>query len=47
MSSILAWMDSNNASGEEAAVYYLSNNSDEWSTWLNDSARERLANVLN
>ena len=47
MSSILAWMDSNNASGEEAAVYYLTNNSDEWSTWLNDSARERLANVLN
>jgi glycine betaine/proline transport system substrate-binding protein len=40
-------MDSNNASGEEAAVYYLTNNSDEWSTWLNDAARERLANVLN
>lgn len=47
MSAILAWMDKNNASGEEAAVYFLSNNSDEWSTWLNDSARERLAKILN
>jgi glycine betaine/proline transport system substrate-binding protein len=40
-------MDKNNASGEEAAVYFLSNNSDEWSSWLNESATERLANVLN
>ncbi|MCL7943184.1 ABC transporter substrate-binding protein [Marinobacter sp. ATCH36] len=43
MSALLAWMDSNNASAEEAAVYFLSNNSDVWSSWLNDSARERLA----
>ncbi|MEP1215244.1 MAG: ABC transporter substrate-binding protein [Marinobacter sp.] len=46
MSALLAWMDSNNASAEEAAVYFLNNNSDEWSSWLNDSARERLAAVL-
>jgi len=46
MSSILAWMDENNATGEEAAVYFLSNNKDEWSNWLNDSARKRLANIL-
>ncbi|PXX93420.1 glycine/betaine ABC transporter substrate-binding protein [Marinobacter vulgaris] len=46
MSQLLAWMDSNNASAEEAAVYYLSNNSDEWSSWLNDSARERLAAAM-
>ncbi|MDF0749360.1 ABC transporter substrate-binding protein [Marinobacter sp. 71-i] len=46
MSQLLAWMDSNNASAEEAAVYFLNNNSDEWSTWLNDSAKERLATVL-
>ncbi|MGO1233805.1 MAG: ABC transporter substrate-binding protein [Marinobacter sp.] len=46
MSAILAWIDKNNASGEEAAVYFLSNNSDEWSSWLNESATERLANVL-
>ena len=46
MSAILAWMDSNNASGEEAAVYYLSNNRDEWSSWLNDDARMKLAAIL-
>ncbi|MEX0605278.1 MAG: ABC transporter substrate-binding protein [Marinobacter sp.] len=46
MSSILAWMDENNASAEEAAVYYLSNNTSEWSSWLNDSARSNLAAVL-
>lgn len=46
MSGLLAWMDANNASAEEAAVYFLSNNSDEWSSWLNDSASQRLANVL-
>jgi len=46
MSSILAWMDKNNATGEEAAVYFLSNNSEEWSNWLNDSARKRLTNIL-
>jgi glycine betaine/proline transport system substrate-binding protein len=39
-------MDENNATGEEAAVYFLSNNKDEWSNWLNDSARKRLANIL-
>ncbi|WP_028671061.1 ABC transporter substrate-binding protein [Saccharospirillum impatiens] len=46
MSSILAWMDENNASGEEAAVYYLQNYSDEWSAWLNDEARSNLSNLL-
>lgn len=46
MSSILAWMDENGASGEEAAVYYLQNYSDEWSQWLNDEARSNLSNLL-
>lgn len=46
MSALLAWMDESNASAEEAAVYFLNNNSDEWSSWLNESARQRLASVL-
>ncbi|MEQ9547395.1 MAG: ABC transporter substrate-binding protein [Marinobacter sp.] len=46
MSALLAWMDKSNASAEEAAVYFLSNNSDEWSSWINDSARQRLSSVL-
>jgi glycine betaine/proline transport system substrate-binding protein len=46
MSAVLAWKQDNNASNEEAAVYFLQNNADEWSTWINDSAREKLAALL-
>ncbi|MGI3209849.1 ABC transporter substrate-binding protein [Roseovarius tibetensis] len=46
MSSILAWMDENNASADEAAVYYLQNYQDQWSEWLSDDARQNLASVL-
>lgn len=46
MSSVLAWKDENNASADEAAVYYLTNYQDQWSEWLSDSARENLASVL-
>lgn len=46
MGSILAWQEDNNASPEEAAVYFLTNNNDVWSTWLNDEARAKLAALL-
>ncbi|SEP22819.1 glycine betaine/proline transport system substrate-binding protein [Salinihabitans flavidus] len=46
MSSVLAWMDENTASADEAAVYYLTNYQDQWSEWLSDEARENLASVL-
>ncbi len=46
MSSLLAWMDENNASSEEAAVYFLSNNADIWKEWINDDAREKLSALL-
>ncbi|WP_108483109.1 ABC transporter substrate-binding protein [Oceaniglobus ichthyenteri] len=46
MSQILAWKEENNASNEEAAVYFLKNNPDEWSAWINDSAKEKLAPLL-
>lgn len=46
MSALLAWMDKNNASGEEAAVHFLTNNSDEWTAWLDDSARKKLSAIL-
>ncbi|MGC8120706.1 ABC transporter substrate-binding protein [Marinobacter sp. VGCF2001] len=46
MSSLLAWMDKNNATAEEAAVYYLSNYGDRWSQWLSEDARARLSRVL-
>jgi len=47
MSALLAWMDENNASAEEAAVYFLTNNQDTWSDWLSDEARENLSAILN
>ncbi|HBM59046.1 ABC transporter substrate-binding protein [Salipiger marinus] len=46
MSQLLAWQDENNASTEEAAVYYLQNNKEVWSEWLNDEARGNLSSLL-
>ncbi|MDZ7709942.1 MAG: glycine betaine ABC transporter substrate-binding protein [Roseovarius sp.] len=43
MSAVLAWKDENNASADEAAVYYLTNYKDQWSAWLNDEARANLS----
>lgn len=47
MSSLLSWQDQNNATAEEAAVYFLQNNTDEWTGWINDEARQNLSNLLN
>ncbi|MDR9426705.1 MAG: ABC transporter substrate-binding protein [Salibaculum sp.] len=46
MSSVLAWKDENNASADEAAVYYLTNFQDEWTGWLSDEARSKLDALL-
>lgn len=46
MSGLLAWQEANNASGEEAAVQFLTNNKDVWREWLNDAAREKLSALL-
>ena len=46
MNEVLAWQDSNSASYEEAAVYYLTNYKDVWSEWLNAEARGKLAALL-
>ncbi len=46
MSAILAWQDENSASAEEAAVNFLLNNKETWGAWLNDAARDKLANIL-
>lgn len=43
LSSLLAWKDDNSASAEEAAVHFLTTQSDVWSGWVNDDAREKLA----
>lgn len=46
MSTLLAWQDENNATAEEAAVYFLRNNAEMWGGWLNEPARENLSNLL-
>ena len=46
MGEVLAWRLDNNASYDEAAVYFLTNYKDVWADWLDDDARERLAGIL-
>ncbi|SDO19976.1 glycine betaine/proline transport system substrate-binding protein [Lutimaribacter pacificus] len=46
MSGLLAWQDENNASAEEVAVHFLSENPDVWSAWINDAAKENLSALL-
>ena len=46
MSALLAWQEDNKASAEEAAVYFLTTESDTWSQWVNDAAREKLASLI-
>jgi glycine betaine/proline transport system substrate-binding protein len=46
MNAVLAWQEENGASTEEAAVHFLTSYPDVWSTWLNDTARERLSALL-
>lgn len=46
LNGVLAWKDNNGASAEEAAVYFITNNSDIWSGWVNDEARTKLAALI-
>ena len=46
LSEILAWQEENSASAEEAAVYFLTNQPDVWSQWINDDARGKLAKFI-
>ncbi len=46
MSGLLAWQEENSASAEEAAVYFLTTQSDVWSQWVNDAAGEKLSALI-
>lgn len=46
MGEILAWQEENGASGEESAVYFLTNYKDVWSDWLSDEARDKLSALI-
>lgn len=46
MGEVLAWQENNEASYEEAAVYFLTTYKDVWSGWLSDEAREKLSAII-
>lgn len=46
MNAVLAWQKDNSASAEEAAVQFLTTQSDVWSEWVNDDARGKLADFI-
>ena len=46
MNSLLAWQDAEGATGDEAAVYFLSTQQELWGGWINDAARGKLAALL-
>jgi len=46
LNATLAWADSTGASTEEAAVHFIQNHSDVWSTWVNDAARDKLSALI-
>lgn len=46
MGEVLAWRLDNNASNEEAAVYFLSTYKDVWAEWLDDEAKANLSALL-
>ena len=46
MGEVLAWQENNQASYEEAAVYFLTTYKDTWGGWLNADARTKLSALL-
>ncbi|MGB0799071.1 MAG: glycine betaine ABC transporter substrate-binding protein [Planktomarina sp.] len=46
MGEVLAWRLDNNASYDEAAVYFLTNYQDVWGNWLDADAKAKLAAIL-
>ncbi len=46
MGAVLAWQEENKASADETAVHFLTEYKDVWSTWIDDSAREKLSALL-
>lgn len=46
MNGILAWMDDNKATTEEAAVHFLTSEKELWMGWLNDDAKAKLSELF-
>ena len=46
MSALLAWHEENDASVDEAVVYFLQNNQDQWMSWLSEDAQANLEGLF-
>ena len=46
MADVLAWKEDSKASGDEAAVHFLTKYKSVWGSWLNDAAKKKLAALL-
>jgi glycine betaine/proline transport system substrate-binding protein len=46
LNTLLAWMADNQATGEEAAIYYLQNNQDDWSGWVSKDVQKAVLAAL-
>ena len=46
LNSLLAWMDDNQATGNEAALYFLENYEDIWASWVPADVRSRVKAAL-
>ena len=46
MNELLAWMEDNQADGDVAMEYYLTNNKDDWMTWVPADVAEKVQKAL-
>lgn len=46
VNGLMAWMTDNQASGEEAAIYFLQNNEDLWKEWLPEDVAEKIRDSI-
>lgn len=46
LNSLLAWMDENQADGEYAAEYFLTEHADIWKTWLTADQAAKVEGAL-
>ncbi|SKA07205.1 glycine betaine/proline transport system substrate-binding protein [Consotaella salsifontis] len=46
VNQLLAWKEDNQATGEDAAYYFLENNPDVWTKWVSKDVAEKVKNAL-
>ena len=46
MNGMLVWMGDNQAGGSDAAIEFLNNHEDVWSTWVSSSVVDKIKSAL-